>query len=246
MTERLVVPHHVAVIPDGNRRWAKENNSSTIEGHRLGAARIISNARFGFTELAIPTQTYWLCSPENLTREPEEVAGLMTVFRGIFTDPAMEEFIERGVRLRFLGDLAPLPTDLIEMTNVLANRSRNNMDGTIAFGLNYDGRSDLVRAYNRMFEAGIRKADEQTIAAHLDTGGMPDPDLIIRTSFNNPKDDNDRKREDETTVRMSGFMSWQGAKSEWYFTKTRWPDFEDEEYRHAITIFNASERRFGK
>jgi len=234
---RSPLPQHVGVILDGNRRWARAMGyADAAEGHRRGAAKI--DELLGWcTELDIPVVTLWLLSTENLARDPEEVGALLKVIEDKVTDLARAG----RWRIRALGSLELLPAktrDLIERASE-ASLGRDGPLLNVAVG--YGGRQEIADATRRLLEAyteeGIdlgeaaKRINPEEIAKYLYTAGLPDPDLIIRTSGE---------------VRLSGFLLWQSAHSEFYFCDPYWPDFRRIDFLRAVRAFQQRLRRFGR
>jgi undecaprenyl diphosphate synthase len=224
------VAHAVAIIMDGNGRWAAERGVSVAEGHRAGS-RALRPVVEGAIDLGIESLAVYAFSTENWSRAAEEVAALMQIF-GETIDRELEDLAVQGVRTRFVGrrDRAPdwLREKMAELERATADRSRLNL--WIAF--DYGGRAELVEAARRLVEIGIDpdEVDEEALAAHLYAPEMPDPDLVIRTSGEQ---------------RISNFFLWQSAYAEYIFTETLWPDFGPDQLRAAIEEYASRRRRFG-
>ncbi len=228
-----VVPRHVAIIMDGNGRWAKARHLPRVAGHRKGieAVRAVSRAARG---LGIDVLTLYAFSSENWRRPAEEVSDLMGLLRH-FIKSDLDELAEEGVRLRVIGDHTAFAPDLVEMIDGALARTAHNSRSTLVVGLNYGARDEIVRA-TRVLAQKVRDGlDPASIeAAHiddaLDTGGLPPLDLLIRTSGEH---------------RLSNFMLWQAAYAELLFTDILWPDFGKEALEEAIATYAKRERRFG-
>ncbi len=224
------LPRHVAIIMDGNGRWAIQRGLPRLAGHRAGTENLRRIIR-ATVEFGIPYLTIYAFSTENWGRPPEEVEGLMRILEDVI-DKELNELHQEGVQLRHIGRLERLAPrlqqkvlDAIELT-----RQNNRLVLNIAF--NYGGRDEIVQAIQRIIRDGV-PAEEVTaelVSRYLYTAGVPDPDLIIRTSGE---------------LRISNFLIWQAAYSEWYVTPTYWPDFDREEYRRALEAFAQRDRRFG-
>ncbi len=225
---------HVAIIMDGNGRWAKKRGWPRLAGHRKGAEQIKKIVRAA-PDLGVRYMTIYAFSTENWKRSVIEVLGLMKMFRYMIRREA-DALATEGVELRFIGDRSRLEPQLLETMNWIETRTRGNSRLTLAVAINYGGRDELARAAARMArdfaEGRIGDSDlgAEALAARLDTTGMPDPDLVIRTSGE---------------TRISNFLSWQAAYSEYEFTKTLWPDFTVEELSEILSRFGTRERRFG-
>jgi undecaprenyl diphosphate synthase len=227
--ERL--PVHVAVIMDGNGRWAKARNLPRSEGHRAGveAARaVVTRAR----ELGIPHLTVYTFSRENWSRPKEEVRFLFDLLGG-FLRREMDMLMDKDIRLRVLGEIEEIPFATRQLLNHAIRRSANNRAMTLNMALNYSGRDEIVRACREIVREGVppEAITEETFAAHLYTAGQPDPDLVIRTSGEQ---------------RVSNYLIYQTAYAEFYFTDTLWPDFDAAELDKALLDFAGRQRRFGK
>lgn len=234
--ETRPVPRHIAVIMDGNGRWAKKRGLPRQAGHKVGAETFRTIATY-CKDIGVRYFTVYAFSTENWKRPQEEVAALMDLFRRYLKEAA-ETMYQRGVAVRVLGDLSPLPADilaLIRETDGIAD-SLGPDAATASLCINYGGRDEIknaVRALAKEVERGEKCADEITeddIARHLYTAHMPDPDLIIRPSGE---------------IRTSNFLLWQSAYAEYYFTDVLWPDFKTSDMDAAIDSFNQRNRRFG-
>lgn len=226
--ERL--PRHVAIIMDGNGRWALARGLPRLAGHRAGTEnlrRIIRTA----VEFGIPYLTIYAFSTENWGRPPEEVQGLMRILEDVI-DRELEELHREGVQIRHIGRLERLDPRLQKKVIQAVEKTRNNTRLVLNVAFNYGGRDEIVCAIQRIIRDGI-PAEEVTaelVSRYLFTAGVPDPDLIIRTSGE---------------LRVSNFLIWQAAYSEWYVTPTYWPDFDKEEFRRALEDYAQRDRRFG-
>jgi undecaprenyl diphosphate synthase len=227
-------PHHVAIIMDGNGRWATMRGRPRLYGHRAGARRVreIVEAcpRYGVKYLTI-----FGFSTENWKRTQIEVAGLMSLFRGYIRREA-RALLANDVRVRFIGDRVRLDDKLTELMDELELLTSGCQGTNLTIALNYGGRDEVARATRRLAEdvaAGrLRPADvdEETLPRYLDTCVLPDPDLVIRTSGE---------------ARISNFLLWQSAYAEYEFIDTLWPDFTEAEFGRLLRGFAARERRFG-
>jgi undecaprenyl diphosphate synthase len=224
------VPAHVAIIMDGNGRWAQSRGKERIEGHRAGTEnvrRIIKTfARYGVKYL-----TLYAFSTENWSRPKEEVNGLFQILADVI-DREADNLHQEGVRLRHLGSLQGLPEMLQSKVKDAIETTRENSRMTLNIAFNYGGRADIIQAIQRIIQEGLsaEEIDETTFPKYLYTNGTPDPDLVIRTA-------------DE--MRLSNFLIWQSAYSEYYATPTFWPDFDEHEVLEALKAYSQRERRFG-
>ena len=234
--EERPVPRHIAVIMDGNGRWAKKRGMPRSAGHAVGAETFRTIATY-CKDIGVQYFTVYAFSTENWKRPKEEVDALMDLFRKYLKEAA-ETMFQRGVAVRVLGDLTPLPEDIhaqIEEVDAIADKLGPDA-ATASLCINYGGRDEIknaVRALAREVKNGtIAPEDitEDSISAHLYTSHMPDPDLIIRPSGE---------------IRTSNFLLWQSAYSEYYFTDVLWPDFSTADMDEAIDAFNRRSRRFG-
>lgn len=228
--EARSAPQHIAVIMDGNGRWARQRGLPRLAGHRAGTENIraiVSEA----DKAGVRYLTLYAFSTENWNRPSLEVQGLMQILSD-FIDRETQNLHEQNVRLRHLGRLEGLSPRLAEKVRHAVSLTSKNSGLTLAIAFNYGGRADLVDAVRAMLAAGISadQVDDQKIAEHLATAGMPDPDMVIRTSGER---------------RLSNFLIWQAAYSEYWFTPVLWPDFRPEHLHQAISDFGQRERRFG-
>lgn len=224
------IPTHIAIIMDGNGRWALSRGLPRLAGHRAGTEnlrRVIEAC----IEFGIRYLTIYAFSTENWGRPPEEVRGLMRILEDVI-DRELQELNDQGVQLHHIGRLDRLNPVLREKVKHAVEITRDNNRLVLNVAFNYGGRDEIVCAIQGMILDGI-SADQVTddmVSQYLFTAGAPDPDLIIRTSGE---------------LRGSNFLIWQGAYSEWYFTPTYWPDFDKEELREALFEFAHRERRYG-
>lgn len=228
------LPQHVAIIMDGNGRWAVERGSSRLEGHQRGADVVRDITTF-VRELGIPYLTLFSFSVQNWRRPLDEVAGLMQLLEE-YCARERRELMDNDIRLRWIGELAPLPESTQRAIRQLAEQTADNQSMTLTLAINYGGREELVRAAQRVAqrvasdELTPEQISEATIDGHLDTAAFPDPDLLIRTSGEH---------------RISNFMLWQLAYAEVHFTEARWPEFNRETLAAALWDYARRERRFG-
>jgi len=227
------IPEHIALILDGNGRWAKARNLPRSMGHRQGAKTlgpIVEHCQ----KLGVKYLTLYVFSTENWSRPADEVEGIMNLLREQFKNA--EKYIDRNVRIKVLGDISKLDGDIIELISDIESRSASNDGITICFALNYGGRDEIVRAVKKVAEKtasgeiAVNDISADMISDSLYTAGMPDPDVIIRPSGEK---------------RLSNFLLWQCAYSEFVFMDVLWPDFTPEHLDMAIAEFSARSRRFG-
>jgi undecaprenyl diphosphate synthase len=222
---------HIAIMMDGNRRWARAKGLEPIKGHEYAANNTIEPLIEKCVDLGIPYITFWAFSTENWKRDEKEVKGILDIFRIAFGTLALR-FISRGAKLQILGDMSRFPEDIAKKTFDMISKSSRNNKITVSFALNYGGRDEITRAVKKIVCENILAANvnEETISSHLDTAGMPDPDLVIRTGGEQ---------------RLSGYLPWQSVYSELYFTPVLFPDFTPEQLTLAIDDFLKRDRRFG-
>ncbi|MDY6906917.1 MAG: polyprenyl diphosphate synthase [Chloroflexota bacterium] len=224
------VPEHVAIIMDGNGRWAQRRRLPRLAGHRAGTENIRRVIRC-FHEHEVRYLTLFAFSTENWRRPDEEVRGLMGILEGAIKREAASLHRE-GVRLRHLGRLDRLSPQLQRAVLDAIELTRDNQRMTLSLAFDYGGRADIVEATRRIIEDGVAAEDvtESLVSRYLYTAGLPDPDLIIRTGGE---------------MRLSNFLLWQAAYSEYYATPTLWPDFGPEDIEEALAVYSRRERRFG-
>lgn len=233
MNNKNYLPEHVAIIPDGNRRWAKEKSRPAIEGHRYAAQTVLPNLINELIRLDIKYFTFWALSTENLVgRSKEELDNLFDLAR-FFLKNKLKEFKKKKIKFKAIGNLAMLPEDLQKEIFKVTKETINNEKMTVVFGLNYGGRDEIIRAINKIknLELRIQNLTKDDFGNYLDTKDIPDPDLIIRTGGEK---------------RLSGFMLWQSEYSELYFSDLFFPDFTAKELEKAINNYSERQRRFGK
>lgn len=233
------LPKHVAIIMDGNRRWARAHGMNPIEGHRRVTDDVLEPLVDECIRLGIPHLTLWAFSTENWERDKAELQGMMQLFRyGL--NKKTEVLFKKGVKIRVLGELSRFPKDIAETCRRWIDLTKDNDKLTVTFALNYGGRDEITRAVNRLLEAKRASGElespeftfkESELAPYLDTAGIPDPDLIIRPGGQ---------------LRLSGFMPWQSVYAELYFTEVLMPDFTPDQFEKALEDYQARQRRFGR
>jgi undecaprenyl diphosphate synthase len=224
------VPTHVAIIMDGNGRWATSRGLSRIEGHRAGTENIRRIIK-SFARRGVKYLTLYAFSTENWNRPKEEIEGLFGILAEVI-DRELEILHKENIELNHLGSLDGLPLTLQSKVKAAIELTKGNTLMTLNLAFNYGGRADILHAIQRIIEDGIssKDIDESTIARYLYTNGIPDPDLIIRTAGE---------------LRLSNFLIWQAAYSEYHYTETLWPDFNEEDIAAALEDYSQRERRFG-
>ena len=225
------VPEHVAIIMDGNGRWAQERGLSRQAGHRAGTEnirRVIET----FARYEVPVLTLFAFSTENWARPKREVSALLRLVGHTITQE-LQALHEQGVRLCHLGRLDALSPDLRRRVEEAMEITKANTGLTVNVAFNYGGRQEILDAVRRIIEDGVppERVDEALFSSYLYTAGLPDPDLLIRTAGE---------------VRLSNFLLWQSAYAEYYATPTYWPDFGVEEIERALLAFSRRQRRFGR
>jgi undecaprenyl diphosphate synthase len=229
------LPKHVAVIMDGNGRWAKQRGLPRIEGHRRGANALKEMLRY-CKDLGVKTLTAYAFSTENWGRPTGEVNFLMSLFERLL-QKELKEMEAEEVCINFIGDLTPLPPSLQQEMYRSMERTKHNQGVFFNVAINYGSRHEMINACKAIaakVQQGELSADsinDQTISQHLYTAASPDPDLLIRTSGE---------------MRLSNFLLWQLAYTEIYVTDTLWPDFDSEQFDQAIVSFQQRDRRFGQ
>jgi len=221
---------HVALIMDGNGRWARKRGLSRIEGHRKGVKRV-NEMIDAAIEHDLRAITFYTFSMENWGRPAPEVNALMKILSS-FIKSEMNRLSGLNIVFRAIGNIEKLPKGVQKLLKKFEDFTKDNTGVIVTSALSYGGRAEIVEAVKKLIEEGVRPqdVDEKMLGSYLYTVGIPDPDLIIRTSGE---------------MRLSNFLLWQSAYSEFYFTKTLWPDFGKDEFASAIKEFKSRERRFG-
>ncbi|MEO7750366.1 MAG: polyprenyl diphosphate synthase [Sphingomicrobium sp.] len=228
------MPRHVAIIMDGNGRWARQRGLPRVAGHKAGAEAVRRAMQFA-SDQGIEVLTLYAFSSENWRRSPEEISDLTNLMR-FYLDRELASLLREGVRLKLIGDYSAFGPDLVERLEKAVERTSGNDRLTLVVALNYGSRAEIAsaaRALAAKAEAGEIDAadiDEDAIAAELQTSDLPDLDLMIRTSGE---------------MRLSNFLLWQAAYAELLFIDTLWPDFDEASFTDALSRFAGRERRFG-
>ena len=232
--EEKLLPKHIAIIMDGNRRWAKEKGLDYRLGHKEGAEALRRIAKYA-NKLGVKYLTVYAFSTENWKRTKEEVGALM-----ILLQKYLEEFLSsddfENIKVNMLGNIADLDTGLQKSINKIIEKTKNNTGLVLNIAFNYGGRDEIVRAVRKIAEdvkenkINVEDIDEQTISNSLYTAGQLEPDLLIRTSGEQ---------------RLSNFLLWQLAYTEFYFVQKYWPDFSEQDLDEAISVFEKRNRKFG-
>ena len=228
------VPRHVAIIMDGNGRWAERRGLPRVAGHKAGAEAVRRTMQAA-VDNGVEVLTLYAFSSENWRRSAEEIADLTGLMR-FYLDREFNRLMQEGVKLKLIGDYSAFGVELVKKLERAVEKTRDNRRLTLVVALNYGSRAEIAAAARRLageVEEGQRDAgsiDEEAIDEALDTAGLPDPDLLIRTSGE---------------VRLSNFLLWQAAYAELLFIDTLWPDFDEGAFREALNQFAGRQRRFG-
>lgn len=228
------VPAHIAIIMDGNGRWAKEKGQIRLKGHQAGMESLREIVRAS-SDMGVKVLTVYAFSTENWKRPVEEVSGIFALLVR-YVAKELKELKENNVQIRMLGDIDPLPADARKAAQEAVDSTKDNTGLVFCIAINYGGRAEIVRAAKLLAKQAAEgqldpeKIDEAAFASHLYTADLPDPDLIIRTGGE---------------MRLSNFLTWQSAYSELYVTDTYWPDFTPDKLKEAIEAFNGRDRRYG-
>jgi len=223
------LPAHVAIIMDGNRRWSKQHGLPSVAGHKAGVDSVHSVVRFA-SRAGIKALSIYAFSTENWRRSKLEVSALMFLLKRTIVSYA-DELDREGVRLMLSGRIDELPKPAREALRAAEERLRKNKGMVLNIALNYGGRQEIIDAANKALASGVKSVDEKSFSELLYSPSLPDPDLLIRTSGE---------------MRISNFLLWQTAYSEFYVTDTFWPDFREEEFKKALVEYQERERRRGK
>jgi undecaprenyl diphosphate synthase len=225
------IPEHIAIIMDGNGRWAMARGLPRLAGHKAGTENLRQIIRAA-VEFGVKYLTIYAFSTENWRRPQDEVSGLMMIIEDVI-ERELTELHEQGVQLRHIGRLEGLRPQLIKKVNDAIQLTKNNNRLVLCIAFNYGGRDEITCAIRRMLDDKLDPSEvsEEMVSQYLFTSGIPDPDLVIRTSGE---------------MRISNFLIWQAAYSELYVTPTYWPDFNKGELRKAILEYGLRDRRYGK
>ncbi len=230
-----LVPTHVAIIMDGNGRWAEERNKPRLAGHKAGVdsvRAVVETAR----DIGVRHLTLYAFSTENWQRPPTEVTGLMKLLR-TYLESELRTMLKNDIRLFCLGQRERLPVDVRRVLGTVMEETADCSGMTLNLALSYGGRNEMMRAVRQLAkqcvdgELDYRSLSEDMLTNLLDTAGQPDPDLLIRTGGEH---------------RLSNFLLWQASYAELYFTETKWPDFRKDQLLEAVAAYGRKQRRFGK
>jgi undecaprenyl diphosphate synthase len=230
------VPQHIAIVCDGNRRWARGKGLPTFLGHKQAVDAVMEPLIDHAAARGVKYLTFWIFSTENWSRDKEEVEGLMNLFR-MFFDDKVKSMDKKGVRFKMIGDITGFAVDIQDRILRGVADTAQNTRITVTLAMNYGGRDELIRTFKKI-AAQVESGDlfatditEEIVGRHLDTAGVPDPDFVIRTSGEQ---------------RLSGYLLWQLEYAELYFPKFHFPEFTPERLDEAIEEFQQRHRRFGK
>lgn len=221
---------HLAIIMDGNRRWAKDQGLPSFAGHQKGYEKLKEVMRW-CQKKGVDTLTVYAFSTENWNRSEDEVNFLMTLFHKALTEE-LDEFHQEGIRLRVIGTRQRLAPKIVQAIAEAEEKTKDNQKGNLNLCINYGGRLEIIEAVKKIVDSGVKSEDitDKLIADNLWMAGQPDPDLIIRTSGEQ---------------RLSGFLTWESVYSEFLFLEKHWPDFSETDFDRALENFNNRHRRFG-
>ena len=223
------IPKHIAIIMDGNSRWAKKNGLPRFRGHKKGS-EVVETIIEKAGDIGVKVLTFYAFSTENWNRSKEEVKFLMDLLYQYLKGPVVKRMINNNVRLNFIGDMSAFSGKLKKAIDSVIDNTKDN-DGVVAnIALNYGSRDEIVNAVNHIIKDGLKQVDKETFSKYLYTKEFADPDLLIRTSGE---------------FRISNFLLWQIAYSEIYVTETYWPDFDEVELLKAIDEYQKRDRRYG-
>ncbi|MCX6771209.1 MAG: polyprenyl diphosphate synthase [Candidatus Micrarchaeota archaeon] len=225
-----MLPRHIAIIPDGNRRWARKNRKTIPYAYNRGIEHIGDVLKW-CRKHRIKKLTMWGFSTENFMRDSKEVKNLFRLFNQKLSEGLKEDYKKYGVCVHFRGSLSSLPKDIAEKMRKVERDTAKNGKYELNLMLAYGGRQELLDAVNAALARRLRRVDEKSFSRLLYTSGWEDPDLVIRTSGE---------------MRTSGFLPWQSAYSEYYFSKKLWPDFGAADFRRALEEFSRRRRKYGK
>lgn len=222
------IPNHIAIILDGNGRWAKKRLLPRSAGHKAGSKTLENIADYA-NQIGVKYLTVYAFSTENWKRPQDEVDALMTLFES-YLERSVRELVENNVKMKFIGDTSVFSEKILDLMDKIIELSKECTGATLNICMNYGSRNEITQAVNKLIKQGVTNITEEDIASNLYTAGIPDPDLVIRPSGE---------------LRISNFLLWQLAYSEFYFTDTLWPDFTPKCLDLAIEEYNNRNRRFG-
>ena len=227
MTDK-VTPRHIAFIMDGNGRWAKKRLLPRKAGHRQGV-KALERVVAACEKRGVEMVTFYAFSTENWARPQDEIDALFAMVAE-FADTRLKEYVQRGLRILFIGDLTPLPQKTRDACTRIVEAAKGNKGMIVCIALNYGGRDEIVRAVRTLLQSGLKDVDAETLSDCMYTGGLPDPDVIVRSSGEK---------------RLSNFMLWQAAYSEFVFRDELWPDFDEKIIDAVLEEYASRDRRYG-
>lgn len=228
-TQKLRLPRHIAIIMDGNGRWATKRGLPRTAGHKVGSENFVKTVD-ACNRLGIEVLTVYAFSTENWQREEEEVKGILKIMHAYIVK-YVPELMKKNIRLRILGDMSYFDEESRTALAKSEETLKNNTGLTLCIALSYGGRNEIKQAFEAMLAAGETEVSVEMISSYMYTRGLPDPDLVIRTGGEK---------------RISNFLLWQSAYAEYYFCDTLWPDFNEGCLNEAIAEFGQRKRRYGK
>lgn len=223
-----VTPRHIAFIMDGNGRWAKKRLLPRKAGHRQGV-KALERVVAACEKRGVEMVTFYAFSTENWARPQDEIDALFAMVAE-FADTRLKEYVDRGLRILFIGDLTPLPQKTRDACTRIVEAAKGNKGMIVCIALNYGGRDEIVRAVRTLLQSGLKDVDVETLSDCMYTGGLPDPDVIVRSSGEK---------------RLSNFMLWQAAYSEFVFRVELWPDFDEKIIDAVLEEYASRDRRYG-
>ncbi|MDD2227318.1 MAG: isoprenyl transferase [Clostridia bacterium] len=226
--KRTKLPQHIGIIMDGNGRWALKRGYTRLFGHEKGVDAVKKTIDFA-SEIGIKVLTLFAFSTENWKRSSEEIDGIFEIIEK-YLDTDFEEYKNKGIKVRTMGDLSKIPQNLQKKINECITTTQNNKGMIVNVAVNYGARDEIIRAVNNLIKTEKKEVSIDDFKENLYTYGLPDPDLIIRTSGE---------------MRLSNFLLFQSAYSELYFIKTYWPSFNEKHFKRALKAYSKRERRFG-
>lgn len=227
------IPKHVAIVCDGNRRWAREKGLPVFEGHRRAVDKVFDELIDAASDQGVEYLTFWIFSTENWQRDKKEVEGLMNLFR-MFFDSRIKEFKKKNIRFNIIGNIEDFAQDIQKRIKDGMEKTKECDRITVTLAMSYGGRDEVTRAVKKIVKKSKNIKVEVTpelISNNLDTADMPDPEFIIRTSGEN---------------RLSGFLLWQSEYAEFFFPEYHFPEFDTQKFNEAIEEYQSRKRRFGK
>lgn len=230
--KKFKIPYHLAIIMDGNRRWARERGLPTLVGHQQGYKKVEEVGDWCLKR-GVKILTLFAFSTENWQRSPREVSYLMKLLKKALSKKNIKKFNQKGIRVQVIGQKERLDKQFQKIIKEAEEKTKNNKKGILNLAISYGGRAEIVEAVKKIIQKKVplEKITEKTIEENLWTAGLPDPDLIIRTSGE---------------LRLSGFLTWQSVYSELYFTNKYWPDFSEADLDEAFRNYHLRQRRFGQ